>query len=163
MWIIYEVPLVFHKEGLDSKIVELLNIWTRTPRLEDWDRLVQIVKAPKHSVNIAVVGKYVDLTDSYKSLNEALCHGGIPNDARVNISYVDSEKIDENSSRRVLADADGILVPGGFGSRGIEGKICASKYAREHETPFFGICLGMQIAVPKFLQHHMPGKRTFPF
>ncbi|NQT69291.1 MAG: CTP synthase [Desulfobacteraceae bacterium] len=150
---IYEVPLVFHKEGLDNKIVELLNIWTRAPVLEDWEQLVQSVKAPKHSVNIALVGKYVDLTDSYKSLNEALTHGGIANDARVNITFVDSETIDDTSCSQQLIDADGILVPGGFGARGVEGKICAAKYARVNKVPFFGICLGMQIAVAEFARN----------
>jgi len=150
---IYEVPLVFHKEGLDDKIVELLNIWTRAPRLENWEKLVRSLKEPTHSVNIAVVGKYVDLTDSYKSLNEALRHGGLPNDSRVNVNFVDSETINEESCSQLLADADGMLVPGGFGSRGIEGKICTVKYARENKLPFFGICLGMQVAVIEFARH----------
>ncbi len=150
---IYEVPLVFHKEGLDSKIIELLNIWTRAPVLEEWEKLVQSVKVPKYSVNIAVVGKYVDLTDSYKSLNEALVHGGIANDSRVNITFVDSETIDDQSCSQLLVDADGILVPGGFGARGVEGKICATKYARVSKIPFFGICLGMQIAVAEFARN----------
>jgi CTP synthase len=150
---IYEVPLVFHKEGLDKKIIELLNIWTRAPVLEDWEQLVQSVQAPQHSVNIALVGKYVDLTDSYKSLNEALIHGGIANDARVNIIFVDSETIDNKSCSQQLVDADGILVPGGFGARGVEGKICAAKYARVNKVPFFGICLGMQIAVAEFARN----------
>ncbi|MBU0987712.1 MAG: CTP synthase [Proteobacteria bacterium] len=150
---IYEVPLVFHKEGLDAKIVELLNIWTRAPRLEDWEQLVQRVKNPRYAVNIAIVGKYVHLTDSYKSLNEALCHGGIPNNSRVNIIFVDSEKIDPNNCSQIFTGIDGILVPGGFGSRGIEGKICAARYARENKIPFFGICLGMQIAVTEFARN----------
>ena len=150
---IYEVPLVFHKEGLDHKIIELLNIWTRAPVLKDWEQLVQSVQAPKHSVNIAMVGKYVDLKDSYKSLNEALTHGGIANDARVKITFVDSETIDDKSCSQLLADADGIIVPGGFGARGIEGKICTAKYARVNKVPFFGICLGMQIAVSEFARN----------
>ena len=150
---IYEVPLVFHQEGLDTKIVELLNIWTRSPRLENWEKLVRNLKEPTHSVSIAVVGKYVDLTDSYKSLNEALRHGGLPNDSRVNITFVDSETINADSCSQILVDADGILVPGGFGSRGIEGKICTVKYARENKLPFFGICLGMQVAVIEFARH----------
>lgn len=150
---IYEVPLVFHKEGLDSKIIELLNIWTRAPVLEEWEKLVQSVKAPKYSVNIAVVGKYVDLPDSYKSLNEALVHGGIANDSRVNITFVDSETIDDQSCSQLLVDAGGILVPGGFGARGVEGKIWAAKYARVNKIPFFGICLGMQIAVAEFARN----------
>ena len=150
---IYEVPLVFHKEGLDQKIVELLNIWTRAPQLDDWEELVKRLKEPKWFVTIAIVGKYVDLIESYKSLNEALRHGGIPSDCRVNLKYFDSEKIDENNCRETLACADGILVPGGFGSRGIEGKICAAQYAREDRVPFFGICLGMQIAVAEFARN----------
>jgi CTP synthase len=150
---IYEVPLVFHREGLDQKIVEKLNIWTRAPQLEDWEEIVKRLKEPKSSVIIAIVGKYVDLTESYKSLNEALRHGGIPNDCRVNLKFVDSEKIDENTCRDIVGEADGILVPGGFGSRGIEGKICAAKYAREKNVPLFGICLGMQIAVIEFARN----------
>ena len=150
---IYEVPLVFHKEGLDQKIVEKLNIWTRAPHLGEWEELVKRLKELKLSVTIAIVGKYVDLIESYKSLNEALRHGGIPNDCRVNLKFVDSEKIDENNCREILADVDGILVPGGFGSRGIEGKICAAKHARENNLPFFGICLGMQVAVAEFARN----------
>jgi CTP synthase len=150
---IYEVPLVFHREGLDHKIVEKLNIWTRAPHLDNWEKIVDKLKNPKFSVTIAIVGKYVDLTESYKSLNEALRHGGIPNDCRVNLNFVDSEKIDENNYSKIVGDADGILVPGGFGSRGIEGKICAAKYARQEKIPYFGICLGMQIAVIEFARH----------
>ncbi|MBW1727769.1 MAG: CTP synthase [Deltaproteobacteria bacterium] len=150
---IYEVPLVFHREGLDQIIVEKLNIWTRAPHLNDWEEIVRRLKEPKSSVIIAIVGKYVDLIESYKSLNEALRHGGIPNDCRVNLKFVDSEKIDENNCREIVGDADGILVPGGFGSRGIEGKICAAKYARKERVPFFGICLGMQIAVIEFARN----------
>ena len=150
---IYEVPLIFHKEGLDQKIVELLNIWTRSPKLKEWEKLVKSFKEPKSSVTIAIVGKYVNLTESYKSLNEALSHGGISNDCRVNLYFVDSEKIDGNNCRDALAGADGILVPGGFGSRGIEGKICAAKYAREYKIPYFGICLGMQVAVAEFARN----------
>jgi len=150
---IYEVPLVFNKEGLDDKIVELLNIWTRAPKLDAWEKFVEMYKSPTHSVTIAIVGKYVDLTESYKSLNEALYHGGIANDCRVNLVFVDSEKIDSKTCNQDLADADGILVPGGFGTRGIEGKICAANYARENKIPYFGICLGMQIAVIEFARN----------
>jgi len=150
---IYEVPLIFHQEGLDDKIVELLNIWTRNPQLDNWELLVKKIKAPKHSVTIAVVGKYVDLTESYKSLNEALYHGGIANDCKVNLNFVDSEKLDGRSCAQTLTDADGILVPGGFGGRGIEGKICAANFARTNRVPYFGICLGMQIAVIEFARH----------
>jgi CTP synthase len=150
---IYEVPLIFHQEGLDDKIIELLNIWTRNPQLDNWEELIKKIKAPKHSVTIAVVGKYVDLTESYKSLNEALYHGGIANDSKVNLNFVDSEKLDNSTCSQMLADADGILVPGGFGERGIEGKICAANFARVNKVPYFGICLGMQIAVIEFARH----------
>jgi CTP synthase len=150
---IYEVPLIFHKEGLDEKIVEMLNIWSRAPQLEDWRRIVKSLKEPELFVTIAIVGKYVNLTESYKSLNEALVHGGIPNDCRVNLIFVDSEKIEENNCKQIFADVDGILVPGGFGSRGVEGKIYAAQYARESRVPFFGICLGMQIAVVEFARN----------
>jgi CTP synthase len=150
---IYEVPLIFHQEGLDDKIIELLNIWTRAPQLDNWEELIRKIKAPKHSVTIAVVGKYVDLTESYKSLNEALYHGGIANDSKVNLNFVDSEKLDSETCNQMLADADGILVPGGFGERGIEGKICAANFARINNVPYFGICLGMQTAVIEFARH----------
>ena len=150
---IYEVPLIFHQEGLDDKIIELLNIWTRNPQLDNWEELIRKIKAPRHSVTIAVVGKYVDLTESYKSLNEALYHGGIANDSRVNLNFVDSEKLDSTTCSQMLADADGILVPGGFGERGVEGKICAANFARVNKVPYFGICLGMQIAVIEFARN----------
>ena len=150
---IYEVPLVFNKEGLDQKIVEKLNIWTRSPHLGDWEEIVRSLKEPNSSVIIAIVGKYVDLTESYKSLNEALRHGGIPNDCRVDLKFIDSEKIEKTNCKEMLEDIDGILVPGGFGSRGIDGKICAAKYAREEKIPYFGICLGMQVAVIEFTRN----------
>jgi CTP synthase len=150
---IYEVPLVFHQEGLDGKIIELLNIWTRAPKLEAWEELVQHFKEPQHEVTIAIVGKYVNLTESYKSLNEALHHGGAANRSKVNLYFVDSEKLEAGSCGEVLARADGILVPGGFGSRGIAGKVCAARYARTSQIPYFGICLGMQTAVIEFARH----------
>ncbi|MFQ5901599.1 MAG: CTP synthase [Thermodesulfobacteriota bacterium] len=144
---IYEVPVVFNKEGLDEKVVNLLNIWTRRPLLRRWERLIKRFKNPKHSVDIALVGKYVELHESYKSLIEALTHGGIANDSRVRLRYVDSEDIEKNGMGDSLKGVNGILVPGGFGTRGIEGKIKAVQYAREKDIPFFGICLGMQVAV----------------
>ncbi len=150
---IYEVPIVFHKEGLDGKIVELLNIWTRAPRLEPWEDLLHRIQALQHKVNIAIVGKYVDLTESYKSLNEALYHGGIANNCQVYLMFVDSEKMVDGNCAELLAEADGILVPGGFGTRGIEGKICSANHARVNQIPFFGICLGMQIAVVEFARN----------
>lgn len=150
---IYEVPIVFHKEGLDNKIIELLNIWTRAPRLDKLKAFIKKGKSVKQRVTIAIVGKYVDLTESYKSLNEALYHGGIANDSKVNLIYVDSETISADSCAQALMEADGVLVPGGFGRRGIEGKICAAQYARENQIPYFGICLGLHIAVIEFARN----------
>jgi len=150
---IYEVPLFFHQEGLDEKIVQLLNIWTRAPRLESWEEIVQAIKNPRGAVGIAIVGKYVNLKDSYKSLNEALLHGGIANRCRVNLHYVDSEAVQREGCERFLSGADGILIPGGFGSRGIEGKITAVHHARTRRIPFLGICLGMQLAIVEFARN----------
>jgi CTP synthase len=143
---IYAVPLMFNREGLDEKITQLLNIWAKKPDLSEWQSIVDTITAPKKQVEIAMVGKYVKLTDSYKSLNEALTHGGIANNSKVVIRYVDSEELEKDVVRN-LGGVDGILVPGGFGSRGIEGKINAITYARENRIPYFGICLGMQLAV----------------
>jgi CTP synthase len=150
---IYEVPLVFHGEGLDHKIVELLNIWTRAPRLDAWQEMVRSFTQPEHEVTIAIVGKYVNLTESYKSLNEALHHGGVANRSKVNLVFVDSEKLQPDTCEEMLRSADGVLVPGGFGSRGVEGKVCAARYARLNRVPYFGICLGMQIAVIEFARN----------
>jgi len=147
---IYEVPLVFHKEGLDDKIVEILNIWTRAPVLDEWERIVERVKHPEHEACVAIVGKYVHLTESYKSLSEALVHGGIANHCRVVLRYVDSEQLEGDNWESLLDGVDAILVPGGFGKRGVEGKIRAIRYARERDLPYFGICLGMQLAVVEF-------------
>jgi len=150
---IYEVPLVFHHEGLDAKIIELLNIWTREPRLEAWVDFIKKFNSLDQDVSIAIVGKYVDLTESYKSLNEALYHGGIANNCRVNLIFVDSEQVEDGTCSQYLTQADGVLVPGGFGTRGIEGKICAANFARVNKIPYFGICLGMQIAVIEFARN----------
>jgi CTP synthase len=150
---IYEVPLVYNKEGLGTKILKKLNIWARSPRLDEWREMVEKLKHPRFSVNIAIVGKYVDLTESYKSLNEALTHGGISNEARVHLQFVDSTTLTEENVAQVLSGSDGILVPGGFGSRGIEGKILAARYARENKVPYFGICLGMHMAVIEVARH----------
>ncbi len=150
---IYEVPLVFHQEGLDQKILELLNVWTGSPRLEPWRKLIERVHNPSDTVKIAVVGKYTDLTESYKSLNEALFHGGIDNHVKVDLLFIDSSTMTEANYQEILTDADGILVPGGFGSRGVEGKILSVQYARENKIPYFGICLGMQLAVVEFARH----------
>jgi CTP synthase len=150
---IYEVPLIYHREGLDEKIVDLLNIWTGRPHLEAWEEVVARMMHPAREASIAIVGKYVNLTDSYKSLNEALIHGGIANDCRVNLKFVDSEKIEKDGLTHQLDGADGILVPGGFGDRGIEGMIQAAHYARTRNIPYFGICLGMQMAVVEYARH----------
>ncbi|MFH1223800.1 MAG: CTP synthase, partial [Pseudomonadota bacterium] len=147
---IYEVPMYFYKQGVVDKILEILNVWSADPNMSQWENVMKRIYEPKHKLKIAVVGKYVELTDSYKSLSEALCHGGIANNAKVDILYVDSEKLEKEDVGKYLKEADGILVPGGFGDRGIEGKIKAIKYARENNVPFFGICLGMQLAVVEF-------------
>lgn len=149
--VLYQLPLELHKEGLDDKIAELLNIWSRAPSLEKWEKLVEKIQHPKDEVHIAIVGKYVDLADSYKSLHQALLHGGIANDCRVKLDYVDSEELEQNDGlMERIRQADGILVPGGFGARGVEGKIAAIRYAREQQVPFFGICLGLQVATIEF-------------
>jgi CTP synthase len=150
---IYEVPLVFHEEGLDERIVEKLNIWTGAPHLENWQRVVEVLKQPRDSVRIAVVGKYMSLKESYKSLLEALVHGGIANECRVELDCIEAEKIEQENPDALLRQADGILIPGGFGDRGSEGKIAAIRYARENKIPFFGICLGMQMAVVEFARN----------
>ncbi|MEO8213540.1 MAG: CTP synthase [Myxococcales bacterium] len=150
---IYEVPIRFHQQGVDDKIAELLNIWSRAPELTGWENVVHRLKSPQAEVEIGLVGKYVDLTESYKSLNEALIHGGIGNDCRVNLKHLDSEEIEKRGAAAVLEGMDAILVAPGFGSRGIEGKIEAVKHAREHQIPFFGICLGMQVAVIEFARN----------
>jgi CTP synthase len=150
---IYEVPLVFHEEGLDERVVEKLNIWTGAPHLENWQHVVQVLKDPKDSVRIAVVGKYMSLKESYKSLLEALVHGGIANGVRVELDCIEAEKIEQEDCDTLLKGADGILIPGGFGDRGSEGKITTIRYARENHVPFFGICLGMQMAVVEFARN----------
>src|SRR3954452_19581560 len=129
---IYELPLELSRQGLDERISELLNIWSRGPRLEKWEAIVEKVRHPgKGEAKIAIVGKYVDLKESYKSLNEALVHGGIANDCRVTLKYVDSQEIEQQGAQKLLADVDAVLVPGGFGVRGTEGKIAAVRHARE--------------------------------
>jgi CTP synthase len=150
---IYEVPTALYAQGLDERIVSYLNIWTKTPDLSGWERIVQRVKQPANETVIAIVGKYVGLTESYKSLAEALTHGGIANDCRVTLKYVDSETLERHGIDDAFADVDGILVPGGFGERGSEGKIAAIRHARENKIPFFGICLGLQMAIVEFSRH----------
>jgi CTP synthase len=147
---IYELPLHLHREGLDSKILELLNIWTGQPNIRPWEELVDTIRNPRNEVTIGVTGKYVDLTESYKSLHEALIHGGIANGTKVNLTYISAEDLESKNVANLLEGCDGILVPGGFGKRGVEGKIKAINYARKNRLPFFGICLGMQLAVTEF-------------
>ncbi|MGM0417555.1 MAG: CTP synthase [Thermodesulfobacteriota bacterium] len=150
---IYEVPVVYNRQGLDEKILSHLNIWARAPRLENWEQLVYRFKNPKDDVNIKIVGKYTELTESYKSLNEALIHAGIASNVSVKLDFIDSETIRSGNVAEKMAGGDGILVPGGFGYRGVEGKIEAVRYAREQKIPFFGICLGMQVAVIEYARN----------
>ena len=149
---IYKVPRILHEQGLDGLICDKLRLHTPPANLKRWDDLVYETEHPQSEVNIAMVGKYVDLSDSYKSLNEALRHAGMRNHARVKIGYVDSETITPDNVNQ-LAKFDAVLVPGGFGKRGIEGKICAARFARENKVPYLGICLGMQVATIEFARH----------
>ena len=149
---IYKVPRMLHEQGLDGLICDKLRLNTPPANLKRWDALVYETEHPKTEVSIAMVGKYVDLSDSYKSLNEALRHAGMKNHAKVVIEYIDSETITPDNISR-LAKFDGILVPGGFGIRGVEGKICAARFARESKVPYLGICLGMQVATIEFARH----------
>ncbi len=154
---LYELPEALRAERLDELICERLNIWSRQPDMTGWHRVVErFVRPTRAPVKIAVVGKYVHLRDSYKSLHEALVHGGLANDCKLDLRYVDSETIDPTSAESVersVGGCDAILVPGGFGERGVEGKVAAIRYAREKGVPFFGICLGMQLAVVEFARH----------
>ena len=150
---IYEVPLALHSEGLDTIICEDLNLPASECRIESWQELVETIKNPEREVTIGIVGKYIELEDSYKSLNEALLHGGLPHKARVNLKWVESEGLVGEEWQEKLAAFDGILVPGGFGPRGIEGMIRAIRHARVNKIPYFGICLGMQCAVIEFARN----------
>jgi CTP synthase len=149
---IYKVPRMLHEQGLDGLICDKLRLNTPPAKLTRWDGLVHAVEHPQTDVSIAMVGKYVDLSDSYKSLNEALKHAGLKNSARVNIEYIDSETITQENVAQ-LAKFDAVLVPGGFGARGVEGKIQAAKFARENKIPYLGICLGMQVATIEYARH----------
>ncbi len=149
---IYEIPVLLQNEGLGERIAEKLNLDIAEVDLSEWQRVADADKNPHHRVQIAMVGKYTDFTDSYKSLNEALTHAGIHADAKVEIKYIDSEEIEKNGTA-VLQDVDAILVPGGFGKRGVEGMILAAQYARENKVPYLGICLGMQVAIIDYARH----------
>ena len=149
---IYEIPEMLHNQGIDDIICEQLQLNIRQADLTEWKKIVHAIKHPQHSVKIAMVGKYVDLTESYKSLTEALKHAGIHTNTDVQITYIDSEEIEKEGAGS-LKTFDAILVPGGFGSRGVEGKIAAARFARENNIPYLGICLGMQIALIEYARH----------
>lgn len=151
---IYKVPLSFHRQGLDQKVTELLGMWTKSPNIADLEKVVHHVDHPLREVKIGIVGKYTDLIESYKSLDEALQHGALASQLKLKPVYIDAEDLEtqQDCSDR-FAGLQGILVPGGFGERGTEGKIRAIRYAREHQVPFFGICLGLQLAMIEFSRH----------
>jgi CTP synthase len=151
---VYEMPVRFHEEGLDQRLIDQMNIWAREANLTEWRRIVERMKNATTEVVIAIVGKYADLKESYKSLNEALLHGGIANGCKVNLHFIEAEDLEKSEDpTTLLAGADGILIPGGFGRRGTEGKIRAIQCARESSTPFFGICLGLQLATIEFARN----------
>ena len=161
---IYKVPEDLHEQGLDDIVVAKLGLNCKDADLSEWDNVISRLEMPKHSVDVAMVGKYMDLTESYKSLSEALIHAGIHTETKVNIHYFDSEEIEKNGAD-CLGNMSAVLVPGGFGIRGIEGKVEAVRYARENNVPYLGICLGMQIAVIEFARHkaNMKGANSTEF
>jgi CTP synthase len=150
---VYEVPLMFHTGGMDKLVVSMLRLGGPDPDLSDWIAMVEKIKKPGGEVSIGIVGKYVDLQDAYKSINEAFVHAGISNDVKVKTTWVDSARVTPEEAEENLRGFDGILIPGGFGERGTEGKFEAVRYARENRVPFFGICLGMQCAVIEFARN----------
>jgi CTP synthase len=150
---IYKMPIIYHEQGLDARIAEHLGIWTAQPNLEDWNRIIERLEKPNHTLRVGVVGKYLGVRDSYKSLYEALTHGGIANEAAVEIVGLDSEQISAANASEVLGEYDAVIVPGGFGDRGILGKMAAIQYAREKQIPFLGICLGMQLSCLEYARN----------
>ena len=152
---IYELPHMLKKEGLDELVISILGLDAPAPKQDDWEEVVHRLLNPKHKIKIGMVGKYLDLQDSYLSVNESIVHGGIRNDCEVEVSYIDAEDIETKGAEELLSNLDGILVPGGFGDRGTEGKIIASRFARENNIPYFGLCLGMQIAVIDFARNQL--------
>jgi CTP synthase len=150
---IYEVPILFHKEGLDNLIIQHLDIKCGDLRMGDWIKMMERIKNPKHHVEIGICGKYTHLKDAYKSIIEAFVHAGVENDAKVELKWIDSEEITSQNASENLGDIDGLLIPGGFGERGIEGKIEAARYVRENQIPYLGLCLGMQCAVIEFARN----------
>lgn len=150
---IYMVPRMLHEQSLDAYVVERLELDCKEADLSEWDQVVEAKLHPKGSVNVAMVGKYTELVDAYKSLNEALVHAGLHASTKINIDYIDSEEIEQKGAKALLEVFDAVLVPGGFGTRGTEGKIAAVRYARENGVPYLGICLGMQVAVIEYARH----------
>lgn len=162
---IYQLPVSLHEQGLDKIVVQDLSLEAKTTDLNEWERVIDAYLHPDAEVTIGMVGKYIDLADSYKSLSEALKHAGIQTRTRVNIEYIDSEELERKGVKTLSSVLDAILVPGGFGKRGVEGKILAAKYARENNIPYLGICLGMQIAIIEFARHaaNMPNASSTEF
>src|SRR5690606_28254635 len=150
---IYEVPLLLEQEGLDTLVLERLRLPVGERDLREWRAIVERIRNPKHRVRVALVGKYVSLPDAYLSVCEALTHAAAHHGAAVDVKWVSAEEVEAQGPEALLADVDGILVPGGFGSRGIEGKIAAIRWAREHGVPYLGLCLGMQLAVVETARH----------
>ena len=150
---VYSIPVLLNKQKVDKTILEKLKIKTNNPKLNDWKRVIKAKLLPESIVNVSFVGKYTELKDSYKSINEALEHAGIKNKAQVNINFVEAENITSRNIRKTLKNSDAILVPGGFGERGVEGMILACKYARENDIPYLGICLGMQVAIIEYARN----------
>ena len=150
---IYEIPLVLHAQKLENVLDSYLELPATEPDLHQWRAIIDNLQAPHDTVNITIVGKYIELQDAYKSISEALIHAQIPNNVRVAVSWVDAELITPKTADTYLKEFDALLIPGGFGSRGIEGKIETARYARENQIPYFGICLGMQIAIIEFARH----------
>jgi CTP synthase len=162
---IYQLPIALHEQELDRIVIEHLGLEAKPADLSQWEQVVEAYRHPTAEITIGMVGKYIDLADSYKSLSEALKHAGIQTRTRVNIEYIDSEELERTGAANMLANMDAVLVPGGFGKRGIEGKILAAQYARENKIPYLGICLGMQIALIEFARHlaNMPGANSTEF
>ena len=152
---IYKLPVILHNQGFDQVVVDLLNIWTGAPNLRQWHAIVDSLDHPKHNLKIGIVGKYVNVWDSYKSITESLIHSGIANHAKIDIALFDAADVHESNVAELLDSCDGVIVPGGFGERGVEGKIAAIHYSRRSEKPFLGICLGMQLAAIEFARNKL--------
>lgn len=162
---IYQVPIALHEQGLDKIVVQHLGLEAKPADLQEWEKVIDAYRHPNAEVKIGMVGKYIDLADSYKSLSEALKHAGIQTRTRIHIEYIDSEELERGDAAAMLSHLDAILVPGGFGKRGVEGKILAAKFARENNVPYLGICLGMQTAIVEYARHraNMPNANSTEF